>query len=364
MKQVLPVYLFMIAAIIACGPVSADSPPNIPGIFENQDINVTATPEPTGAVSQFGEITETFIDQYADEGLSGSFLLAQNDAVVFSQGYGTANRDTNAPNGRDTVFIVGSIAKDFTRLSIMLLVDQGLLDYSDTLDMYLEDVPEDKQKITIQQLLDHQAGMAAYHDTYGDFQQMSRQEAFDTIMNTPLLFEPGTDSAYSNSGYTILAILIEEISGQSYMDFVRTQILEPLELNHTGYWGDTFDDMAYTKNDFNEYGVSSEWSMSWTLIGNGGMVSTVNDLYRFMTALINNELGDTQTAFGLDQPSGFAGGSSAHEHNAVIGYLPDENLIFVGLTNTREPIEAEFVMEEFVYYLIDENLIDYRIADE
>lgn len=367
MKYFTGLLLTLTVMLTACGTKA----PDVPLFNENQDVTgvpqPTTTPPPTTqppvVSGELGQIADTLINNYAEDGLSGVFLLTYQGETILRKAYGKANQETGVLNTPETVFVIGSIAKDFTKLGILLLAQEGLLELSDTIDQYFDNLPEDKQVITVEQLLDHTAGLAEYHDVSGDFDYMSRDEAIETIWNAPLIAEPGTQDAYSNSGYTLLALLIEEISGQDYTEFIRTRIFQPLGLTRTGFWGDSFDNMAYSANEFDTYGVSSEWAFSWSLVGNGGLVSTVDDLQRFILAVYHNELVESRSAFHLDDPFLGAGGSDQHEYNAVVGYVPELDMMVVGLTNTREPIEAEFAVQEVLVHMLKEGLIEIAGVD-
>lgn len=109
-------------------------------------------------------------------------------------------------------------------------------------------MPEDKQAITIDHLLTMRFGLHEYHDRSGDFEAMDRVEAFRRIMNQQLRFQPGGCKGYSNSGYAVLAMIIEEVSGQPYITYLREQIFDPAGMNHTGFYRDrlwTEEQVAY-----------------------------------------------------------------------------------------------------------------------
>ena len=187
-----------------------------------------------------------------------------------------------------------------------------------------DDIPADKEDITIDQVVNMQGGFQAYLDDEGDFKEMSRDEAQERILTSALVAEPGTEEVYSNSGYTLLAILIENVSGQSYQAYVRSAILEPLGLNNTGFWGEEFAGLANTPNQLNRYGNAGEWFYSWVLVGSGGMVSTVGDLYTFaQAALGSDDFIDPEikaTSRFADGVAFVAGGGDATQYVAAMYY--------------------------------------------
>jgi CubicO group peptidase (beta-lactamase class C family) len=281
-------------------------------------------------------------------GFSGTVMIVDDGNPILNQGYGVANVTTNAPNTPDTIFATGSLTKLFTATSILQLHEVNLLNAEDFISTYLPDIPADKTGITITQLLQHTSGLAPYHDTAGDFQVMTREEAYDTILNAPLIAIPGSEYNYSNSGYTLLAILIEVVSGQTYQDYIRDHIFTPLNMTRTGFHGETFDNMAYTRNTFDGYGAPSDWDYSWVLVGNGGIVSTNADLFRFMTTLVHYELVSQETLslwIDLGQINDWinvAGGGDALDYNASIYFHPVDDIFILSMTNTAA-FPAEFV---------------------
>lgn len=128
---------------------------------------------------------------------------------------GLADREQAVPNEVSTAFDVGSIMKDLTAVAVFRLEGAGLLSRVDTLDQWFS-VPPDKAGITIDQLLGHRAGFRDFHDSTGDFEPLDRDEALARIFEQQLLFPPGQNVAYSSSGYTLLAAIIEEASGQPF----------------------------------------------------------------------------------------------------------------------------------------------------
>lgn len=311
------------------------------------------------AQDDVGAEVDTFLTRLEAFGFAGSFLVATDGEIVLQQGYGVANLETGVMNTGDTIFGIGSIAKDFTAAAILTLERDGLLHTDDPISDHLEGVPSDKADITIQQLIDHTSGLQTYHDTEGDFQVMSRDEATETIFNAPLLVEPGTEEIYSNSGYTVLSLIIEEVSGQPFQDYIREEILVPSGLNRTGFWGETFEDVAFSMNEYDGYSSVQTWNQSWALAGNGEMVSSVGDLYQWVQVLQTEDLltTDLKQKGHLNPDDGlfFAGGSDAHDYNAALVYFPEEDFLITGMSNQGD-YRAEFVGAQIYNRLQGEDL--------
>lgn len=234
------------------------------------------------------EVAQRFADAAA-AGFSGSALVIVGGRQILAAGYGMADRQKGTPNGVETAFDFGSVLKDFTAAAIFQLAGEGKLTTSAPLSTLFDDVPADKATITVLQILQHRAGLAEYHDTEGDFEAMTRLEARARIFAEPLLFDPGEDEAYSNSGYTLLADIVETVSGQPFTDYVREHLFAPANLQASGFFGDPLFQQVDTAIGYeaSTFGANDPagWPYTWALIGNGGLVSTVGDLDRWATAM-------------------------------------------------------------------------------
>jgi CubicO group peptidase (beta-lactamase class C family) len=172
---------------------------------------------------------------------SGTVLVAHNGAPIFSQSYGMANYELNAPFTPDTVFNIASITKQFTATAIMQLQEQGRLNVGDPICNYLTDCPAAWRPITIRHLLTHTSGIPNYSslldwDEVGAVHEYySRGEVVELFDNLPLEFAPGEQHSYSNSGYQLLAQIIERVSGVSYGAYLNDNIFTPLGMTHTRY---------------------------------------------------------------------------------------------------------------------------------
>lgn len=187
-------------------------------------------------VSRMDQIVRSSVD---DKQFMGSILVVQNGQVILDKGYGYANIEWQIPNSPTTKFRLGSVTKQFTAVSILLLEEQGKLKISDLVHKYMPDAPAAWANITIHHLLTHASGIPNYTN-FPDFAAMTTspktpQQLLELFRNKPLDFQPGSGYVYNNSGYVLLGYLIEKISGQSYQDFVVTNLLKPLSMNDSGY---------------------------------------------------------------------------------------------------------------------------------
>lgn len=235
---------------------------------------------------------DNYLKTSVEDGFSGAVLIVQDGKVVLNKGYGLADREDKLPITDDTLFDIGSVTKQFTAAAIMRLVQSGKLTTSMTINDFFEDVPEDKQKITIHQLLTHSSGIANGMGAR-DFDHVSTDEFFARLFATPLYFKPGEGYAYSNSGYSFLAYIVEQVSGQSYDAFMKESIFLPAGMHHTGYLYENLASLpAATGYLFGEVSSGStrdryveDGKIAWPLKGNGGILSTMNDMYLWSKAL-------------------------------------------------------------------------------
>ncbi|MEO7996254.1 MAG: serine hydrolase domain-containing protein [Gemmatimonadaceae bacterium] len=226
-------------------------------------------------------------------GFSGVALVAKGGRVVLKKGYGLANRATNLPIAGNSVIQIGSNTKDFTIVALLQLQERGKLSLGDSITKFLPNVPADKRGITINQLLNHRAGFDQHLG--GDWDVISRDEEIRQALAAKSLFTPGTERKYSNIGYSLLAAIIEIVSGSSYDVYVRDNILKPLALTETGYLLPNFNParVVHGYRDGKDAGTFLERPHAadgpyWNLRGNGGMLSTVSDMYRFYRALMSD----------------------------------------------------------------------------
>ena len=226
----------------------------------------------------------------AERGFSGQVLAVRDGDLLFHEAYGLADEEAGIPTTHETVYAIGSVTKQFTRVAILKLAEDGRLDTSAPISRYLDGLPADKRRITVQQVLDMRAGFHEYHDDTGDHQAMNRAEALERIYAQELLFEPGSDRAYSNSGYTLLAAIVESVSGMSFPEYVRTALIDPLGLDRIGFhgddrWGDALPARGRGGAREGDNAPHTWPAVTWALQGAGGMVASADDLRAWIEAL-------------------------------------------------------------------------------
>lgn len=277
-------YLFLLPFIFSFTACTHD---------KNEGVSLPHPGEPSLAVDWFAEDSKigVNIDRYLSGiealGFSGAIIVSEGDEVVLRKGYGLADRETRRPYTPKTIQTHGSITKQMTAAAILLLESRGEVSVNDSITKYFDQVSEDKQDITIHQLLTHSSGLPG--GIGSDNEQIGAQGYIDRVMTEPLQFDPGSGYGYSNTGYSLLGMIVERVSGQSYEAFLRKELLLPAGLTETGYilpdWDR--DRMAIGYRNGEHWGEVYErgWiedGPNWHLRANGGLHTTVDDMYKWL----------------------------------------------------------------------------------
>ncbi len=266
--------------VLACAPPATVAPPPQPRA-------------PLLEAAEAGAALNEYLERTVPFGVSGAFLIGRNDEVIVHNGYGLADREQRIPVTAETVFGIGSITKQFTAAAILKLEEQGRLRVEDSISRFFTGVPADKQGITLHHLLTHTAGLIG--DLGGDYQIMPRDSLVQLALASELQWAPGTRWDYSNLGYSLLGAIVELVSGQSYERYLHEQLFRPVGMEKTGYripqW--TAEEVAVGYRGSERWGTPLDhaWAEDgpwWNLRANGGILSTIGDMYRWHRALQND----------------------------------------------------------------------------
>lgn len=252
---------------------------------------LATTAAPARPAADLAKLLDSYLTRLERLGFSGTVLVAKDGKILLEKGYGMADRDRKIPMAADSVISVGSITKQFTAAAILKLEMQGKLRVEDSIAKYLPSVPADKTAITLHQLLTHTAGLDSDYGP-GDYEVVSRDDYVRRVLTAPLRSAPGREHFYANSGYSLLAAIVEIVSGQPYERFLRERLFEPAGMRSTGYRVATWRDgqVAHGYVDGRDWGtitekLTAEGLPYWNLVGNGGIHSTAGDMYRWHVAL-------------------------------------------------------------------------------
>jgi CubicO group peptidase (beta-lactamase class C family) len=314
----------------------------------------------------------------ADYSLAGtpgaSVMVIQDGEPILSRSYGLAYIDNETPVTPDTSFRLASITKQFTATAVLMLVDESKLALDDSIRTYFPEFPAFTEEVTIRHLLQHTSGIEDYEPIYGDQfpQQVTDAGVVYLISGTDgTYFPPGSEYRYSNSGYAILAVLVERLSGQTFAGFLDTHIFKPLGMDKTlAYQKDisTVPNRAYgyTVSDQGiEFSDQSAWS---AVLGDGGVYTSVNELRKWDAALYEGGLlsaaqraasltpGLDNYGFGfrIDE---YEGHKRIHHSGSTSGFrnfmqrFPEERLTVIVLTNRADPDVAPIAEQIARLYL-------------
>jgi CubicO group peptidase (beta-lactamase class C family) len=242
-----------------------------------------------------GAKLDDYLQRLSDWGYSGTVLAAKDNEIILQKGYGLADREKKRPMTPDTVISVGSITKQFTAAAILKLEMQGKLSVQDPITKFFPGVPEDKTGITLHHLLTHTAGLQS--DFGDDFEKVSRDEIVKRAVGSKLRSRPGERYAYANSGYSLLGAVVENVSGHGYEAYLHENLLKPAGMGRTGYlipmWKP--EELAVGYEHGRRWGTELErpWAQDgpyWNLRCNGGILSTVGDMFKWHLALEGEKL--------------------------------------------------------------------------
>jgi CubicO group peptidase (beta-lactamase class C family) len=303
--------------------------------------------------SRMDQVVQSYV---ADKTFMGSVLVARGDQVLLSKGYGSANLEWNIPNSPATKFRLGSVTKQFTAASILLLEERGKLKTDDPVKKYMPDAPAAWDKITIFNLLTHTSGIP----NFTGFPDYRSQEQFDTtpeklvagFRDKPLDFQPGEKFNYSNSGYVLLGYLVEKVSGESYAKFVQHNSFGPLGMKDSGYDSNSAIILHRAAGYTPEKGepVNAGFIHMSIPFSAGALYSTTEDLLRWEQGLFGGKvlsaasLAKMTTPFKDDYAFGVTvatqDGHKRIEHNGgiegfntALAYYPYDKLTVVVLSN-------------------------------
>lgn len=310
---------------------------------------------------------------FKPDGPGAVVLVAKDGKTVFRKAYGLADLDRKRELDPAAQMRIGSITKQFTAVAIMMLAEEGRLALDDDITRHLPAFPARGKKITIEHLLTHTGGVPNFTGKPGFVPNMAKevtvQGMIDSFKDDPLLSEPGTRFAYTNSGYFLLGAIIEKVSGMPYARFLEQRIFVPLGMLDTAHdgqaKGNALRAVGYTSGG---PGFEPAPPIAMTQIyAAGALVSTVDDLARWDSAISSGRLlkarswqraftpyklaGGSSTGYGYGWGTGKVRGSPTIEHGGGInGFtsfamrLPEEKVFVVVLSNSDNGLTAPEVI--------------------
>jgi CubicO group peptidase (beta-lactamase class C family) len=273
-------------------------------------------------INKESQIT-SFLDSLKQDDFSGTILVAHNNKIIETRAYGLSSIEYNVKNNLETKFNIASITKMFTSVATLQLYDRGKLKLDVPIGKYLPNYPSKlvRDSVTIHQLLSHTSGLDNFYVSSEDkMKNLEYKKVSDFVplfVNDTLLSKPGTKYNYSASGFVVLGLIIEKVSGKSYYDYIRNSILEPAKMFNTSEF--EIDSIVTNKASgytsmFGENKVLKKNDYYLTKASPGGFYySTIKDLFNFSKALRNYKLLEKQTTELMFKPK-------VKGYNTFIGY--------------------------------------------
>lgn len=218
---------------------------------------------------------------------NGTILVALGGKIKYRKAFGVAEKDRDLK--ADTPFYLGSLAKSFTGMCVMMLAEKKKLGYDDKIVDYFSELPEFMGEITVRHLLNHTSGIPDYYAMGKYVDSMTNDMVMEVILDLKSLeFPPGEKYSYSNTGYVLLSMLIERVAKESYRKFLNWKIFDPLGMEYSEIFDGTQPKMSRRARGHSQSGERNDYQARTT--GAGGVYSQIDDLFIWDQALYDNNL--------------------------------------------------------------------------
>jgi CubicO group peptidase (beta-lactamase class C family) len=308
------------------------------------------------------EAIDALFSLYDREDVPGaSVMVVQDGKVLFKKAYGSANLEDKIPSATTTNYRIASVSKQFTAMAIMILAERKKLSYDDSLTRFFPDFPAYGKQITVRHLLNHTSGLIDYAEVIpaGTTTPLTDSDVLDLMKRQDkTMFPPGSQFRYSNTGYAILALIVEAASGASFQEFMAKNIFKPLKMTNTVFYErDDHTDRrrAYGYTSRRDKFERTDQSLTSYILGDGAIYTSVEDYAKWDQALYTTKLVSAEAlreAFtpgvAVDKETGYGFGwfiSNRHDlkllshGGATIGFttqvrrFPDKRLTVIIIAN-------------------------------
>ncbi|MBI3265135.1 MAG: beta-lactamase family protein [Acidobacteria bacterium] len=244
--------------------------------------------------------------------------------IVLAKAYGMADLEHDVRNTPDTIFEAGSVSKQFTAAAVLLLAREGKLSLDDPARKYIPELPEYPSPLLVRQMLQHTSGLRDWGNVAGiaGWPRTSRVHTHAHVLDIvrrqrALNFEPGTDWSYSNTGYNLAAIIVSRVSGEPFAEFTKKRIFQPLGMTHTSWRDDYTRIVKHRAIAYADTRETYRMEMPFENVhGNGGLLTTVDDLLRWNENFVEPKVGDADFLREQQRPGRFKNGQ---QHDYGLG---------------------------------------------
>ena len=328
-------------------------------------------------VARADSVDDYIQQEMAEHRIPGVALtIVQAGRPIKTGVYGFADLEQRVPVSEETVFEIGSVTKQLTAAGILLLQQEGKLSIDDKISKHLSGIPAAWTNITVRHLLTHTSGIKSYTGRSGFelTKRLTQKQFLDAFRDQPLNFVPGESWNYSNTGYSLLGFIIENVSGRSYWDFMHAQIFSPLKMSATTNREPAviIPHRAHGYERTNGVWINRDYDLT-DVFAAGAVVSTIGDLANWNAALDRDDLlhADTKiamwtpavvaqgrsTKYGLgwnidevDGRKNIGHGGSTSGFSASLQRFPEDQLAVIVLTNTDEQIATTLARKVATFY--------------
>ena len=326
-------FLFTIVILIACGKEGDDYPVFDEALTLEQNV-------------------DQFIKSFVGENSPGvSILIRKDRKIILEKNFGLSDISEQQSVNSNTSFYLASVSKQFTAMSIMLLQEKGLLQFSDPIHQYVQEAPAEWSEVTIHHLLTHRSGIPDYLNDLEWYRAgITNQDVLqDLVKITDLEFEPGSKYDYSNSGYLLLSLIASRISELRYHEFMKKYVFDTLGMTKTLVFDESRPSIPDRAIGYDSEGGLRDYDLLTT--GDGGMFSTVSDLDKWDQSFYDNSLISEETkrlaytdyesdgygyGWGIRNEDGvdhYAHGGGLAGYRTLISRIPSEGFSVIILSN-------------------------------
>jgi len=250
--------------------------------------------------------SDMLFGQYDLGGPGATIAVVKEGTIIYERSFGVANLATGEKTSSQTNYRLASVTKPFTALAIGMLADKKLLSFDDPVGKYLPELREIAPKITLRHLLTHTSGLPEYEKLLprGSTDQILDRDVLSLVARTRSAVQPIKRHRYNNTGFALLALVIEKVSKQSYGDFIKKNIFTPARMTASiVYKKDTaitHRALGYSVAD-GQFTISDQ-ERTTAVVGDGGVYSSAKDLAHFLDALDHNTLLDPKRFAEMTSP--------------------------------------------------------------
>ncbi|MBT3253861.1 MAG: beta-lactamase family protein [Candidatus Marinimicrobia bacterium] len=303
---------------------------------------------------------DALFSEYQNEAPGAAIMVIHKGEILLERYYGLADMSTKTKVAKTSNFRLASVSKQFTAMAILQLMDQGIISFSTGLRELFPEFPSYAEAINYGQLLHHTSGLLDYEDLIPDSATVPVRDAevLELLLHQDsTYFPPGSNYSYSNSGYALLALTVERLSGLTFSEYLEEYLFRPLEMDESVAFVDginTIPNRAFGYHVDNGNTQYSDQSMTSSVLGDGGIYSSVSDLYKWDQALFNFELVSEDLLDSAFTPwlenygcgwriEDYKGLKRISHTGSTIGFrtdyqrFPEMEFSIIILTNRREP---------------------------